>query len=69
MEQLTPALGPRTLSASPPVGATRSGLEADWLPPDKYELRRVIGTGGMGTVLLARDRNTVRAPMSALDHE
>ena len=52
-------------SSSPPsppylrlVPAAVRGL--GWSPPEKYEPRRVIGSGGMGTVLLARDRNLDR---------
>ena len=31
-----------------------------WSPPAKFEPRRILGTGGMGTVMLARDRHLDR---------
>ena len=43
-------------SAIDPLRACR----CDWGLPAKYEARRVIGTGAMGTVLLARDKSLGR---------
>ena len=42
------------------AGPGRRDAPREWPLPDKYQFRRVIGTGGMGTVLLARDVNLDR---------
>jgi serine/threonine-protein kinase len=36
------------------------GRAPHWTPPAKYERRRIIGTGGLGSVMLARDLNLDR---------
>ena len=60
MSDPRPAHPPRSLEPLPPAVAGRPRHGLDWSPPAKYEVRRVLGTGGMGTVLLARDRNLGR---------
>ena len=56
MERVAPL--PR--SRLPTPQGSRAAGRSVWTPPEKYEQRRVIGSGGMGTVLLARDRNLDR---------
>ena len=53
---------PRSEGGRAPAAAspTAPGTAPAWRPPAKYQLRGVIGVGGMGTVWLARDRNLDR---------
>ena len=56
------ALAPEKPTAIDPTPSLPPSVESKWPfhAPDKYELLRVIGSGGMGTVLLARDRHLSR---------